>query len=143
MSTALLDLIDTVLKEAAPNISWHETTRRDFGLSDETDGEALLCLTVTNQNATATTLKRASAMAFVIDDVQVKNTLLAVAEFTRELFHPLTGAPGSLVTLDFLPPMEDGGKARGISRRWVLDKTNQQLVLPELKSYLSAVAKGL
>lgn len=136
MTTALLDMISDVLKEIQTR-SWHETARRDLGLTDETDGEALLALTIERSD------KKSRPLAFVIDGEQVNNTILAMGEYLREVLHPLTGAVGAIAVMDFLPPLDSEGHARGTTRRWVLDRTNHMVVLPELTKFLKAVARGL
>jgi len=136
MTTALLDLINDVLEDLQAR-TWHETTRRDLGLTDETDGEALLALSLNKPG------HKPLPLAFVVEEDQVENTLVAMAEYLREALHPIIGSTRTMAVIDFLPPMDNQGKSRGASRRWVVDGTNHQLVLPEMARYLRTIAKGL
>ena len=136
MSHALLDLIGTVLQDLQVR-SWQEGARRDLGLTDDTDGEALLALSIERPG------HKPKPLAFVIDAEAAGNTMIAVTEYLREALHPLTGSTSTLAILDFHPPLDDDGKARGASRRWLIDKSNLNVVLPQLTQYLKTIAKGL
>jgi hypothetical protein len=136
MSHALLDLIGTVLQDLQVR-SWQEGARRDLGLTDDTDGEALLALALEKPG------HKPKPLAFVIDAETAGNTIIAITEYLREALHPFTGSAHALAILDFHPPLDDEGKARGASRRWLIDKCNLNVVLPQLTHYLKTVAKGL
>lgn len=136
MSTALLDLINDVLEDLQSR-TWHETTRRDLGLTDETDGEALLALSLCKPG------QKPLPLAFVVEQEQVENTLVAMVEYLREALHPVLGSSRTMAMIDFLPPLDNQGKSRGASRRWMVDGTNHHVILPELANYLRTVARGL
>lgn len=122
-----------------PQISWHEEMRRDLGIPEECSNEALLTLVVSRiGRATA-----ARPIAFVVEPLQLRNTLMALTEFLRESFHPVSGRSDVLAVLDFLPPLDDFGASTGIGRRWVIDKTNYQMQLGEVTNYVTTLARGL
>jgi hypothetical protein len=138
MSNHLIDLIETLLKEpAAP--SWHEDARRDLGIPEECAHEPLLCLSLER----AGTELRATPLAFVVDRSHLGNTVTAVSEFLREAMHPGLGNSDVIALLDFMPPIDDFGSAQGLSRRWVLDRFNYGLLLPEINAYLRTLVRGL
>jgi len=142
----LFDMNDAIFSEMinrllgdAPAISWHEEVRRDLGIPDECAGEAMLTL-VLHRIGRSTA---ARPIAFVIDPDHAHNTVMALTEFLRESFHPVTGRYDVMAVLDFLPPLDTLGVSCGISRRWVIDKTNYTMLLGDISSYVSVVARGL
>ncbi len=122
-----------------PQISWHEEMRHDLGIPEECADEALLTLVVSRiGRATA-----ARPIAFVVEPVQVKNTLMALTEFLRESFHPVSGRSDVIAVLDYLPPLDSFGASTGIGRRWIIDKSNYQMLLRDISGYVSTIASGL
>jgi hypothetical protein len=137
MTHAIADLIDALLKDQSTP-SWHEDERRHLGIPDDCAEEALLCVSLHEP----TTAEQAEPLAFVIEERQLKNTMTALGEFLRESFHPLGGRPEALAVIDFLPPIDDFGAAVGISRRWVFDRYNYGILLPELSKYLRTLTRS-
>lgn len=139
MSDAVFsDMIARLLGDV-PQITWHEEVRRDLGIPEDCAHEAMVTLVVHRIGRTTT----ARPIAFVVDPRHIKNTLLALAEFLREAFHPVSGRCEVLAVLDFLPPLDDMGASAGISRRWVIDKTNYQLLIGDISAYIATVARSL
>lgn len=135
MSDAILpDMISQMLGDV-PQTSWHEDVRRDLGIPEDCADEALLTLIMHRPGRSCAV----RPVAFVIEPYQLNNTLMALSEFLREAFHPVTGRADVLAVIDFLPPLDCFGESTGISRRWVVDKTNYTLLLAQITAYVRIV----
>lgn len=137
MSDALLSEMISQMLGDVPQTSWHEDVRLELGIPDDCAGEALLGLTICRHGGNSV-----RPIAFVIEPHQAKNTVLALGEFLREAFHPVSGRSDVLAVLDFLPPLDDFGASKGICRRWIVDYSNHQLLLPDISAFVLAVARG-
>lgn len=134
----VLSLIDQLLAEPVLS-SWHEKMRDELGIPEECAKEAVMSLVFYRAGSDIPT----QTIAFVLEEKQVRNTLMALSEFMREAFHP-AGSKSSLVAvLDFLPALDESGAAHGISRRWVLDQSNYTLVMQSVSSIIKTLAIGL
>lgn len=136
MSNEVFNILENLMADPAMT-SWHESARRDLGIPEDCAEEALLCLRLMNTNT------EQRPLAFVLNQRDLQNTMLAVMEYVRESLHPLYGHGVDMAVLDLMPPMDDLGAARGVARRWVVDKTNQALVMPAVHTFLKKFAQGL
>lgn len=136
MSDAILSEMMSQMLGDVPQNTWHEDVRRDLGIPEDCADEALLTLVVHRPGRSCAV----RPIAFVIEQHQLNNTLMAMTEFLREAFHPVTGRPEVLAVIDFLPPIDCMGASHGVSRRWVIDKTNYTLMLSQVTDYIRIVA---
>ena len=138
MTTTALNFYSDMLSDL-PATSWHEEQREHFGIPEECCNEAMLGLLIHRPDKSGVV----HPIAFVIEPLHVANTLMALAEFLREAFHPLAGHVGNVAVIDFMPPMDEFGVAVGVSRRWVVDASNYRLMLSNICSTVQILAKGL
>lgn len=136
MSDSLFsEMFDTMLADV-PQASWHESVRHDLGIPEECAGEALISIVISRHGGSSV-----RPIAFVIEPHQTRNTVLALAEFLREAFHPVTGRKDVVAVVDFLPPLDDFGTANGICRRWLVDASNYQVLMADIGVYVNVRAE--
>ena len=133
MDTPALHLLDTILgDELLP--SWHLEARRDLGIPDDCREDTLLCLTLTRRGV------QMPPVAFVLGESHMDDVECAIRDFIDEAFHPSMKRTDAVAVVDYLPPVDELGSARGAARRWVMDMTNYTDVLPEVLVFARVVA---
>ena len=133
MDTPALHLLEDILKaDLLP--SWHLEARRDLGIPDECREGTMLCLTLVRQGV------QIPAVAFILDADHLHDIELALHTFLNEAFDPVTGRADAVAVIDYLPPIDEMGSVRGSARRWAMDDTNREDILPEIIGFLRVVA---
>lgn len=123
----------TALTGPAPQSSWLEGTRRQFGLDESDDGDPVLTLSILTTDGTPAP----RPIALMIEPDQQINILTALGEFVRQTVHH----NGTLMLIDYLPALDVLGVAMGSQpRRWVLDKSNAMTQLQTISQFIRAAA---